>query len=401
MNTPWGQWPPAPGSWGPTPPDSEINARASYIWRPGGVASDTVLTTWAEVQAAIVAADGFLDLYLDTSLAGYGTVDPTADVDCKGRTRWLIYDVVSLPIAIFGDGGVIRNPGLVEIIMYGVPTVRPFIVLDLSSGVSLRLRESGILLAAGATKSAISVEALSSTGQIELLEGSKLINEAYVPDSNEVPTIDLPHPFDANLILVIAEATSPLDATMVGGFGSLTYYGDASAPLPAQILLPNPPLAQLIDLAKGVAYDDALSAPQLQATTVQDAIDRLKATYPVPLWWGGDLTANPAPLAGGTADDAGVANAPNVSTDQTSPIKQKLNRLSWNTATGDATTEIVVVVNGVNIATLALTGAAGVISGPIGIDVDEADLVRIYHSAGTNPGRSRFCLSGVLSIDPV
>jgi len=50
-------------------PPTSLDVANGVIWRPGGVAAGNVVTTWADVMAAVTAVNGAITVYVDSSIA--------------------------------------------------------------------------------------------------------------------------------------------------------------------------------------------------------------------------------------------------------------------------------------------------------------------------------------------
>lgn len=103
------------------------------------------------------------------------------------------------------------------------------------------------------------------------------------------------------------------------------------------------------------------------------------------------LLAAPFAIAGGAPNAAATATQATALTEKALARPARLLKFAWRTAAADATTRIDVVVNGVSVATLALTGASGAIDTEV--PVVAGDLVALQYTAGTAPGNGTYQLS--------
>jgi len=264
-----------------------------FIWRPGGVPSATVLTTWAAVDAAIAANFGSVLILTDDSIAPL-VVPAAPHTDCLGRASFAPYNAgVGGADIQFADGAQISNPAnFRNTTLRGAPTAIHFLHLDIPNVQCILEEGSSIVLEAGATTEAAHADVPGGQCQFVLLRGSTLVNQTGNPALSVVliePTTQLIFAVVACVQAPIIGGAYPANAFTGDATTSLIVLADASAPFVAQPNLVSAPFVVVPDVALGVAYDDALVAPPLGAADVQSAIDALKTAQ----WlWGFNLTWN-------------------------------------------------------------------------------------------------------------
>lgn len=238
---PWGPWPPLPGLDLPIPPippgpcNCPGQGMPQFIWRPGGEASSTVLTTWAQVAAAVTATDGACEILVDPSI-GPCEVPPDADLDCKGKTVWSAYvterDVLQPNNADvdFGDGARLRNPAaLVRLTFSGITTQHEFILADQPLSV-FNVYQSTIESQDGSTVAPVSQTASTWTLVFNQSNFKTTDQDELVQCANETQTC-----------FVVLNATDSglgpaytAECFYGGTDSTLTIAGDASAPFVPQ-----------------------------------------------------------------------------------------------------------------------------------------------------------------------
>lgn len=253
----------------------------SIIWRPGGVVTCEVATTWAEVETHIAATQGYLTIAVDSSLAA-AIIPATADTECFGRVVFLPYtfNITSGSSVTIADGGRIRNPFTVRTLgIQGAPTTIPFILLDIP-GTLLICREGGnITLNAGSTVSAISI-----TGdfcEIAAFEGGSFSNGAGNP---ALAMIDVDPAVNQVLHAVISAAGSFLpsspaygpDLFQTVGAATILQIYDSSAPPVVQTNWAGGYFQLPMSNAIGTVYQDTLVTPLIGSVEVQGVLDILK-----------------------------------------------------------------------------------------------------------------------------
>lgn len=277
------------------------------IWRSSLPSGGDFVQTWAEVAAAIEATKGFITVFVAEVSQ---TIPSSADVQCYGRTRFAAYspNIGSFPNIVVQDGGRLRNPWTFQTCgIGGVATVRPFIAIDIP-GSQLIAREGGrVALGPGSTVPGIDI--LADFCETASFEGASFSNDSGNPLLGMVRLNPGSTFIDAR---IAAAGTTPppneyADTTFMGGAGGvfLQIYDASQTPV-AQPLVTAFTLGLPMDFAAGVTYQD--SAPLLGATTVQGAIDVLKAS--MVLKGVGDpngaVTGSPGDLYTSTAGGAGT-----------------------------------------------------------------------------------------------
>lgn len=259
----------------------------SIIWRPGGIPSCDVVTTWAEAELHIAATQGYLVISVDTSLVAPANaqIPATADTECFGRLTFQPYtfNLGNNGTVEILDGGRLRNPfTLRTTAIQGDPagtTIRPFILLD-QDGTLLICREGGqVNLTAGSTVSAISV-----TGEfceLASFEGGTFNNGTGNP---ALGMVDVDPAVTQVLHAVISAAGSFLpfqpaySANLFQTIGAATILQiyDSSAPPIVQTNWAGSYFQLPMSNAIGTAYQDGLVTPTTGATEVQALLDILK-----------------------------------------------------------------------------------------------------------------------------
>ena len=268
-------------------PSPNTCPKRTIIWRPGGVESCDVVTTWAEVAAHIAATEGSITILVDGSLISPAvpTIPPGTDVECFGRATFAAYTLstANFSAVLMADGARLRNLAQVQsmalVVEPGVSGIVP-LLLDLA-GTELIVRNGGrIELGAPATISAI--EVVANACVLASFEGGIFQNSTGNP---ALAVIDI-DPAVTQMIHVIISASGtflpfnpPYGPTLFSGGGvgtTLVRIWDSSAPPVAQPLY----LGGYFDLplsnAIGTVYQDALVTPATGATQVQALLDILK-----------------------------------------------------------------------------------------------------------------------------
>lgn len=253
----------------------------SIIWRPGGVVTCEVATTWEEVETHITATQGYLTIAVDSSGAP-AIIPATADTECFGRVTFAPYtfNISSGSGITLADGGRIRNPFTLRTLsVQGTPTTRPFILLDIP-GTLLICREGGnVSLNPGSTVSAISIT--GNFCEIAAFEGGSFFNGAGNP---LLATVDVDPAVTQVLHAVISAAGSFLpfqpaygpDLFQTTGPVTILQIYDSSAPPVVQTNWAGGYFPLPMSNAIGTAYQDALVAPTTGAADVQALLDILK-----------------------------------------------------------------------------------------------------------------------------
>lgn len=259
----------------------------SIIWRPGGVASCDVVTTWAEAEVFIAAAQGLITIFVDGSIISPAvpTIPPGTDTECFGRVNLKTYTLNTQGFGAvqIADGGRLRNLSGVESMSLsaepGASGIIP-LLLDIP-GTQLLARNGGRYeLGAAATISLIqvSVDGCVLAG----FQGGLFSNFTGNP---AITTISV-DPAVTQIIFVIIEATGtflpfspPYGANLLSGGNvatQLVRIWDSSSPPVAQPLFLGSPFDLPLSNAIGTVYQDALVTPATGATEVQALLDILK-----------------------------------------------------------------------------------------------------------------------------
>lgn len=253
----------------------------SIIWRPDGVVTCEVATTWEEVEAHIAETDGYLTIAVDSSLAP-AVIPATADTECFGRVVFAPYtfNITSGSGITIADGGRIRNPFTLRTLsVQGVPTTRPFILLDIP-GTLLIAREGGnVSLNPGSTVSAISIT--GNFCEIAAFEGGNFSNQAGNP---ALSLIDVDAAVSQVLHAIISAAGAFLpfspaygpDLFQTVGAATILQIYDSSAPPVVQTNWAGGYFPLPMSNAIGTVYQNTLVTPFISATEVQGVLDILK-----------------------------------------------------------------------------------------------------------------------------
>lgn len=195
-----------------------VPASQNYIiFRPGGVASATVATTWAAVESFIAANPlAPLTVYIDPSIAAC-TVPSTADTDLEGRVSLVVVagSLLSAPSTLtVADGGILRNPNTIfGVLIAGAPTTQPFIIVDIPFLVVTFRSDAGIGHDVTSTAAAMDIQTQFS--------GMNLIERCSIsPAGGAQETISLP----AAGVLTL----TTLDSDGPGGVPPTTFSGDGT-----------------------------------------------------------------------------------------------------------------------------------------------------------------------------
>lgn len=267
-------------------------ATAAIIYKPGGVSSGNLKATWAEVDAAIVAANGALRVYIDDSIVSPAPI--TSVVDCKGYTEFFAY---KLPLGggVFANivpGAQLINPRSVSDALSiqatpGALDIAPVVVV---SRILFLFRGGQIRLLAGAGRALIDVAPGDVLAVISQLDG------AIISDEPTVAAVALGT--GAQLFVVSQIQLNFQFNNYVSGDGTtatLLLRDSSLAPNPSLPLFTGTFIPQFTDIAAQVSYDDNLVPPNLGSGIVQGAIDALKLlTAPtvssVIMFGAGDIT---------------------------------------------------------------------------------------------------------------
>lgn len=264
-------------------------ASTFVVWRPGGVLETGVTTTWAGVEAAITASVGPFTVAIDTSIAP-AVIPADTDFDCDGRVIFtqLQFGIGgNMMFATVEDGGQLSNiAGIKSSGLVGTPTIRPFLKMT-APGRALFLREAGqIVMGAGSTKSAISVEA--DLIEVAGYEGAKF-------DNNACPTIPVIDIFAGASIFILAFinliGNADLPATLfaggVGGTLNLVFMDSSINPLPAQTGFLGTTILQRYQHAGSMIPSKGNTASRPAGSAVEQGQMYFDTDLANPIWWGG------------------------------------------------------------------------------------------------------------------
>jgi hypothetical protein len=102
-----GYWPPLPG----VPPIDEV--ASGVVWKPGVPSSGNVVATWEEVQNAIAAVSGALNVFVNSSVAP--AIVGQGITNCFGRVTFRAgaseYTTVPSSLMTLPDGAILLDPG--------------------------------------------------------------------------------------------------------------------------------------------------------------------------------------------------------------------------------------------------------------------------------------------------
>lgn len=253
----------------------------SIIWRPGGVAACDVVTTWAAVEAKILAAQGAIEVFVDTSIVNPAPIPSTADTECFGAVVLspLVSNIGSGAQISVADGGRLKNLFTVRgaISLVGAPTVRPFIEQTLPGTIFICREGGNITLDLGATVPAIHLA--GTFCEVAAFEGGSYTNASGNP-ALAIVSVD-PGLTALHAIISQAGTSGPpsYPANMFSGPVGTTLiqiYDSSAEPvvqpnfLGAVVPLP-------MSYGSGTVYNDStVPIPSLGVDTVQAAIDVLK-----------------------------------------------------------------------------------------------------------------------------
>lgn len=284
----------APGAPGPTGPVGEQGgtgtlpipiSAGSVLFRPG-IASNPPLhvETWAEVETAIAAVQGVIEVLVDDDLAP-AIIPATADTEMFGRVILSTPDLIPGATLQIADGGRIRNPSVIQggLIVSGAPTAVIPIVFSTPGVV---MRQGGVVRNdVGALVAMIDVLAPNPNFILAMIEGSSFDNSAVpaVPIVNLSPGVGLAW-------VVLQAVTTPITPSTIQGDAttSFTYLHDASSEAIPQILFLGTFFEQRLDRAAAIlpSQGPTVSRPIIvdPAFVGQMFFD---TTLGFPVWWNG------------------------------------------------------------------------------------------------------------------
>jgi hypothetical protein len=148
---------------------------AGIIFRPGLPSAGVAVATWAEVQTAIIAADGAITVFIDGQNAACHVPASSGVTDCQGATLFQSYNLLAGVGAVaqqtltIDDGAVLHRPrAIVQVDIVCACATTSAITFNTTSPPTdtLVTNYMGLSLAAGATVPAISIGA---GGQLNIL----------------------------------------------------------------------------------------------------------------------------------------------------------------------------------------------------------------------------------------
>lgn len=244
------------------------------VFRPAGVASANVFTTWASLVAAFSLTKGPVTIAIDNSVAA-----ASADAgltDFEGRANIVqsgnAYVTLTLP-----DNAVLHNLGTVQsyVILDCLGTSQPN--LTFSNGRIFSVLNGGIIRNYSATQPVTEVPVGQSLAIV--------FNDLCLYDS--AGAMPLVHILNAgSLSISVLDRSGPNDNNFISGIaGSVLGYSYSAS---TELLPTNPNFAgtatyEAVDLSAQVFYGDA--APPLGSSTVQGAIDVLKGYLGGKIHW--------------------------------------------------------------------------------------------------------------------
>jgi hypothetical protein len=141
----------------PAIPDVVPTFYESIIFRPGVASGTNHVATWAEIETAIIAASGFIHIYIDDSNAAC-IVPATANTECYGTVVIKAYNDVDGATLTIANGGVLRNVGLLDFVFIeGAPTLQSPLVFDTAAYMYIE-NDAGVTANVGALVPMISIE---------------------------------------------------------------------------------------------------------------------------------------------------------------------------------------------------------------------------------------------------
>ena len=244
------------------------------VFRPGGVASANVFTSWASLVTAFSLTQGPVTIAVDNSISG-----ASADVgvtDFEGRAHIAqsgnAYVTLSLP-----DNAVVHNLGSIQsyVILDCQGTSQPN--LTFSNARVFAVLNGGIISNYSATQPVIEL----SVGQ----SLSIIFNDLCLYDSGGA--MPLVHVLNTgSLSISVLDRSGPNSNNFISGVaGSVLQYAYSAS---TQLVPTNPNFAgtatyDVVDLSAQVYYSDA--APTLGSSSVQGAIDVLKGYLGGKIHW--------------------------------------------------------------------------------------------------------------------
>jgi hypothetical protein len=254
--------------------------RRSIIWRPGGIASCDVVTTWDDVEPYILAAGGHIEVVVDCSIVSPAVIPSTADTECFGAVVLTPFtpNITGSNAIVVADGGRLKNLSTIRSMsLSGAPTVRPFIQQNIA-GTILIGREGGMVnLDAGATIAA--VELTQTFCEIAAFEGGGFNNNTGNPALGMVAIGSGLTCLHAVISQAGTSGPPSYAANLFSGDATTTLIQiyDSSAEPVTQLNFLGGLVALPMSYGSGTVYNDStIPVPSLGVSTVQAAIDVLK-----------------------------------------------------------------------------------------------------------------------------
>lgn len=247
------------------------------VYQPGGVTGNGVYATWAEIVAYIGVQTAQTAIYFDTSITSPANID--ADVDCRGLVTFypaVANSLVKTQVNVIQGIQISNLAGLVGSINL-VTNSDTVAALAFASSSAITLDEGSAISQGGGTTLPTIIMSPSQTLGVIFKDGGA-VTASGIPFC----TLD-----SASVVaLVILDAVAPL------GGNEFTGPADAIIALITDATMPTvnwPSFTgifshALVDKAAGVDYDDSAVSPPLGSSTVQGAIDALKAATTTPVF---------------------------------------------------------------------------------------------------------------------
>ena len=257
---------------------------------------------------------------------------------------------------------------------------QPTIVIDNATGSAIELKQLAVIVPASGSVTVSdfdsAAEVLNDTElQVELDAGNVTITFQGVALTLEqskaiiqpITALDIKH----NLSAVVDPVAATSDETAGYSIGSIWVN---TASLNAFVCL---------DPSVGAAFWYSLAGSDVGVST---------------MIWGGNMTS-----AGNYPSFNGVYNSPSTGSlssqsEGASSATGFLARLSWNTDSADATTVLNVLVNGIVVETVMLTGNQGSLSSVSASVTAGTDLIAVQYDSGTAPTKGTYSLGIVGGI---
>lgn len=260
--------------------------RDSLVWRPGGISSDGVATTWDEVDEFAQTASIPWTLYVDTSIAA-AEIPSTADTEFNNLVTFFSASGSAGTQILIKDGGVIRNPysiGQACGIACEAATT-PGIVLSTAGAIFL-VSEGGQVGNVSGMSAEAAIVATSPTTIFVVGSGASLSHQ-----ETSVPLVDFTY-VGAFIILPMSANTSGLDtpipdnclqgdatAVIINIRDATAYLGDQTSFFDGTILVQGIEKSALLDWSNG-----GTGSRPASPTAGQMYFD---SDLGKPIWWDG------------------------------------------------------------------------------------------------------------------